>query len=141
MATKKPYAYGTPVSIETSLAEIRKLVARLGAVRFMSGEEPGRHLIGFEAHGRQVRFEITIPDGADQKEIMRRWRGLVLRIKSKVVAVEDEIVEFEEEFLNEIVLADGRTFGQFAIPQIQSLYESKKMPALLPGVIEGEVEG
>jgi hypothetical protein len=41
---------------------------------------------------------------------------------------------FEEGFLAHIVLPnDKRTIGDWLMPQIDKVYESGKMPALLPG--------
>ena len=99
----------------------------------MYGQENGREIIGFEVQERRVRFELPIPKDANEKEIMRLWRGLVHRIKSKVITVEEGIAEFEEEFLNEIVLANNQTVGEFVRPQIKAIYASHQMPALLPG--------
>ena len=42
-----------------------------------------------------------------------------------------EIERIEEEFLAHIVLPNGETYGQFAIPQIADAYQSKRMPKLL----------
>ncbi|GAG36103.1 unnamed protein product [marine sediment metagenome] len=62
----------------------------------------------------------------------QKWRALSLVIKAKLEAVESGISIFEEEFLAHIVLPDGRTIGDFMIPQIKTIYSSGKMPKLLP---------
>ncbi len=66
---------------------------------FMYGSEEGREMIVFDACGRRVRFELPIPNPDDSAEVARRWRGVVHRVKSKVIAVKEGIAEFEEEFL------------------------------------------
>ena len=57
-------------------------------------------------------------------------------IKAKLEAVESGITSIEQEFLPYIVLADGRTVSQFILPQIAQVYETGRMPKLLPGVEE-----
>lgn len=151
------YAEKTSVPIERSEAEIRGLVARYGARRYMSGtdEDIGLSVIQFEMHDRRVQFRLQLPRPDDRQfqttesgrartpaqarsaydqECRRLWRALVLTIKSKLESVESGIESFEEAFLPQIVLPGGTTFGQFAIPQIAHVYESGELPALLPGV-------
>lgn len=109
----------------------------------------------FQMNQRQVRFDLpllttesdevmygkvgqSIPkknlrDRAEQMN-RQRWRALALAIKAKLEAVASGITVFDEEFLAHIVLPDGRTYGEFATPQIAEVYEHKKMPPLLgPG--------
>jgi hypothetical protein len=66
-----------------------------------------------------------------EKETRRRWRCLVITIKSKLECVENGIATFEQEFLAHIVLPGGRTMGQVAIPQIETSYKENKLPPLL----------
>ena len=57
-------------------------------------------------------------------------------IKAKLEAVESGISIFEEEFLAHLVLPDGKTVGQFMLPQVEAAYETGKMPKLLPRYAE-----
>ena len=74
---------------------------------------------------------------------MQRWRALLLVVKAKLEAVEAEIATFEEEFLPHIVLPNGRTVGEMALPEIERAYQGGRTPALLlpaaDDVVEAEV--
>lgn len=145
------YAAGTEVSSDRSKAEIERTLVRYGAQQFASGWRQDCAMIGFIMHNRQIRFVLPIRpkkdfektpagrtrnyqsdiDRAWDQDIRQRWRALALAIKAKLEAVESGITTFEEEFLAHIVLPDGKTYGEFAIPQIASAYQHKKMPPLL----------
>lgn len=145
------YAEGTEVPAERSKAEIERTLIRYGAQQFASGWRIDAAMIGFIMHNRQIRFVLPIRakeefkltpagrrrtyqsdiDNAWAQDTRQRWRALALAIKAKLEAVESGITSFEEEFLAHIVLPDGKTYGEFAIPQIASAYEHKKMPPLL----------
>lgn len=139
------YAEGTTVDQYRTQAEIRKTLAKYKATGFAIGENLNKATVMFEMNGRRIRFAFEIPvkgklrDGrgsvASQKqvdqEIRRLWRCLLLSIKSKLECVDSKISTFEEEFLSHIVLPDGRTMGDLAIPQIKTSYERNEMPPLL----------
>lgn len=149
------YASNTSVSAEKSRAEIESTLQRFGADQFMYGWEDSRAVIVFRAQGRQIKFVLELPDKNDQRfqmtpggrkrrdpESMRKaweqetrsgWRALFLVIKAKLVAVDEGIVTFEQEFLAHIVLPSGDTVGDWAVPQVQTAYETGKMPLALPG--------
>jgi hypothetical protein len=78
------------------------------------------------------RSERAAEDAWSQ-EVRRRWRALALAIKAKLEVVESGIAQFEEEFLSYLVLPGGETFGQKTIPHLTEIYETGKMPKLLPG--------
>lgn len=148
------YAEGTTVASEKSRAEIERTLRRYGADAFMYFEDRGRAAIAFRAHDRHIRFLLPMPDRnarqfthtptkglrrnpdaqreAFEQAIRQRWRALTLVIKAKLEAVEAGISMFEDEFLANIVLPDGRTVSDFVKPQIAIAYESGKMPPLLP---------
>lgn len=148
------YAEGTTVSPEKSQAEIVSTLKRYGATGFMYGEEGGRGMVAFTAHGRQVRFivplvidrvqfrltdsgrtrDVASVDKLVDSEHRRRWRALALAIKAKLEVVETGIATFEDEFLANLVLPDGSTVGEWVSPQIEAAYADRQMPAMLPGV-------
>lgn len=153
------YAEKTTVTVERSEAEIKALVNRYGARKYMSGtdEDAGLSIIQFEMQDRRVLFRLQLPtedaedflyDGrgrrrtdtqvrnAYEQECRRLWRSLVITIKAKLESVESGIEGFEEAFLPQIVIpgAGGRTYGEFALPQIAQVYERGQLPSLLPGV-------
>src|SRR5215831_5864853 len=109
------YAATTEVPSDRSRAEIERTLQRYGADQFMYGWETRQAVIAFRAHGKQVRFELPLPDrrarefthtpgrqvlrsdGAQQEAyeqaVRQRWRALALVIKAKLEAVEAGITE------------------------------------------------
>ena len=148
------YAENTGVSSDKSRIEIERTLARYGADQFLYGWQDEAAVVGFRMVGRNVKFHLPLPDrNSDElkltperrtrrspeqvereyeKAVRQRWRALALVIKAKLEAVESGITEFDEEFLAHIVLPNGRTVGEFMVPQIASAYEHGEMPALLP---------
>ncbi len=145
------YARDTSVSSELSRLEIEKTLIRYGAENFAYATASGKALIGFTMYSRQVKFILPLPKkeefkltptGRDRTEksqydaweqaCRQRWRALLLVIKAKLEAVECGISVFEEEFMANIVLPDGRTAGDFMLPQITRAYETGTMPPMLP---------
>ncbi|HEY0171150.1 MAG TPA: hypothetical protein VGB98_09005 [Pyrinomonadaceae bacterium] len=159
------YAENTEVSADKSLAEIKQTLTRYGATKFAFFEEEERAAIGFEVKGRRVRFIVPLPSRTAEdivywypgngktkaprpiekqherweKSCRQRWRALALAVKAKLEVVESGISTFEEEFLAYVVLPDGQTVGEFLRPQIETSYQTGKMPPLLPGI--GETGG
>lgn len=150
----KKYAEGTSVAPERSRAEIERILTRYGADAFSYAYDEHMARIMFRADNRMVRFDIRLPklddpdithDGrgyyrepsarrsAQEKEIRRRWRAMALVVKAKLEAVESGLMTFEEEFLAHLVLPDGSTVGEQAVPAIAEAYESGEMPELFPG--------
>lgn len=149
------YASQTNVPSDKSRAEIERTLARYGASSFMYGWDQTRAVIAFEMNGRRLKFILPMPErdsrefthtpaknqrrsaaaaeAAYDQAVRQRWRALALVIKAKLEAVEAGIAEFEEEFLAHIVLPNGRTVGDFMVPQIAAVYETGQMPPLLTG--------
>jgi hypothetical protein len=75
---------------------------------------------------------------AYDQEVRRRWRALGLVIKAKLESVESGIETFESAFMANIVMPDGKTFGKYAGPAIESAYSTGKVPLLLPAFTGGE---
>ncbi len=140
------YAENTKVPIDRSQAEIKKILQKYKATGFAFMENTTMSVVLFEANFKRVKFVLPMPPlpsknatGASIKTFEQlcraRWRCLVLAIKAKLESVESGITTFEQEFMAHIVLPDGRTVGDVMIPQIESSYQSGKMPPLLgPGV-------
>ena len=143
------YAENTVVSVDKSQAEIKKTLTKYGASGFVFGEKAEAAMVLFEMKERKVKFMLPLPilqphtsawnqkkglyysqDKLD-KELRRRWRCLLLAIKSKLECVETGIATFEQEFMAHIVLPNGATVGQVMIPQIEGAYKSGNMPPLL----------
>ena len=137
------YAEQTAVPSEKSRAEIERTLTRYGAEAFQYGWTAGRAVIGFVAIGRQIRFELPLPDRASdeftltptgrvrtvamaekeyEQAVRQRWRALSLMVKAKLEAVQAEIVAFEDEFLPHTVMPDGRTVAQQIGPAVEHAY-------------------
>lgn len=130
------YAKGTTVVVSKSKAEIERVLEKYGAKSFGHFSEKGRAIIVFEAKDRRLRFDVPLPPdltmrGAEQLA-RERWRALLLCIKAKLEAVESKIETFDEAFLSHIVMPDGMTAAQHAIPRIEQAYKDNEVPALLP---------
>jgi hypothetical protein len=70
------FAAGTEVSAERTRAELERLLDRYGATQFgyVNGRDCAR--VGFEAHGRLVRFVLPLParDAAEFVKTPRQGR-------------------------------------------------------------------
>lgn len=130
------YAEKTTVPVSKSRMEIEDLIRKHGAGQFVSGYSGNRVMIGFTAYNRQVRFMVDIPAGKTQKDTeqleRQRWRALLLVIKAKFEAIDSGVSCFDDEFLAHIVLPDGKTCGDYMVPQLEAVYETGQMPELLP---------
>jgi hypothetical protein len=129
------YAEGTEVPAPKTRAEIETYLQKRGATRFAFGYLEDRAGISFVANGRMVRFTVPAPYPEEKgiraralrlsksnwridpgalaraidEEDRRRWRCLLLAIKSKFTTVESGIETFEEAFLANIVTTDNMT--------------------------------
>lgn len=154
------YAASTDVSSSKSRDEIERTLQRYGADQFMYGWKDTDAVVGFRMEGRHVRFILPLPsrDAAEFNEyvsrgytkarapeaaaklyeqaVRQRWRALALVIKAKLEAVETGISVFEDEFMANIVLPDGKSVSEWMRPQIAEAYRIGQMPSMLP-MLEG----
>lgn len=153
------YAQSTSVSVEKSRAEIESTLTRYGATAFAYAWQGSRASIQFEAKDRRIRFMLPLPDKTERRfthakharhytekprtpeaalkeweqACRQAWRALALVIKAKLEAVAAEITSFEDEFLAQIVLPDGKTVADHAKPEIAIAYQRGEMRPMLPG--------
>jgi hypothetical protein len=152
------YAQGTTVPVAKSKMEIEQLLTKRKARNFASGHNDGHALIAFELNNRRILLTFPLPDreGPEFKmttrygkearltpdqsekawdaECRRRWRAMVLIVKAKLEAVASGISTLENEFLANIVVPGGKTFGEWAAPHLQAAYDKGvNMPPLLGG--------
>jgi hypothetical protein len=145
------YAENTTVPVERSISEIVALIKKAGANRVMQVEEPGYVGISFFLHDRLLRFKVNLPaldsiprySGNNrylsdsqriarmQQRHMQRARALLLVIKAKLESVESGVETFEEAFLANVVMPNGMTIAEMAVPRISQAYESGETPSLL----------
>lgn len=152
------YAVSTDVSSDRSRQEIEKTLSKYGARQFMYGwgEHEGAEVavIAFQMRGRQVRFQLKMPDRnsrefthtptrmnrrsataqaeAYEQAVKQRWRALLLVIKGLLEGVEVGIVSFEDAFLAHIMLPNGQSVSEAAMPAINEAYETGTVASLLP---------
>jgi hypothetical protein len=125
------YAADTKVSVDKSILELRRTVARYGATGFAMAEDAGRAAVVFAMRNRRVRITVTMPPVGNfartptnrlrdpsaqrtewEKACRQRWRALNLIVKAKLEAVEAGITTFDEEFLAYLMLPAGQTVGE-----------------------------
>jgi len=146
------YAAQTEVSSSRSRDEIERTLVRYGADQFIYGWQDDAALVGFRMADRQVKFILPLPSKDEhrfthhargmrtpdaafkewEQAVRQRWRALLLVIKAKLEAVDSGISEFEDEFMANIVLPDGKTVSAWMRPQIGEAYRLGAMPAMLP---------
>lgn len=152
------YAQGTTVPISKSKQEIEELLTKRKAKNFAAGSKDGTAIIAFELDKRHIRICFPLPDidapefavtvryrkeapsspelkaKLHEAECRRRWRAVLLIVRAKLEAIESKIGTLESEFLANIVVPGGKTFGEFVGPQLQAAYErGVSMPPLLGG--------
>lgn len=156
------YAAQTQVPSDRSRTEIEKTLLRYGATQFAYGVDRTAALIGFVAHGRQIRFVLPLPDRAAttftttptgrrrtraqaeaefERAVRQHWRALALVVKAKLEAVEAGIAEFTDEFLAYTVLPDGSTVAEHIQDRISDAYRSGEVPELMPMPNRRAIEG
>ncbi|HEV8653302.1 MAG TPA: hypothetical protein VG276_28885 [Actinomycetes bacterium] len=149
------YASKTDVPVAASVAEIQRTVERFGAEEFGYAVRRDAGMVEFISGGRRVRIVVPLPD-RDAKEFTtylrggfryeraegeatkrweqasrQRWRALALVVKAKLEAVEAGISTFEAEFLAQLVLPGGITFGQAVAPRLEEVLAGSAPASLL----------
>lgn len=125
------YAEKTPVSVVDTIAEIRRVIVKHGGAQFVFGVGDDRVMIGFTKDERQVRMQVN-QDPRQEQRNKAVCRSLLLVTKAKLEAVAAGVSVFEEEFLANIVLPDGKLVGPQARASLAAAYEGREMPPLLP---------
>ena len=138
------YASETSVPVHQSIAEIEKMIAVRKHSGFQFADAGDQLAVMFTGPDRRVRFTLRFPSrpvvtatAAERarwdKARRSRCRALVLVIKAKFVSVESEVETFEEAFLAETVMPDGRTVIEHAGPLVIAAYrDGGTAPPLLP---------
>lgn len=147
------FAENTSVSVAKSRGEIEDMVMRYGGSEFASLLRDGEAWVGFKIGGRAIRFILPLPNKADFKTRPYRdshrdcgpeeqharweqacrtaWRALLLTIKAKLESAHSKIETFDEAFLAQIVLANGKTIGEVTAPQLAHVTVDAKAPLML----------
>ena len=154
------FAAETVVPIERSQAEVRAILNAHGCTKYAAIDDGPRSLIRAvltrEGGSIALQFVVTAPDpkdaiiqkirvgsrgsryrpsvqipGAVLQETRRRWRCLVILLKSKFASVDSGIATFQEEFLANIMLPGGGTVGDWASREIGPAIAEGRMPTSL----------
>lgn len=131
MSKSRAYAQRTKVPVSITRGEIEKTLTRFGATGFAFAQEPNRSMVAFRMNKRHIRFTLVMPKNFTPQEERQRWRALLLVIKAKLEAVRSGIVEFDTEFLGQIIMPNGQTVADLIKDQISAAYDSGQMPPLL----------
>ena len=124
------YAARTAVPVDKTRVEIEKVIRRYGATGFVSGWQNDDVRLEFLCRGRHIRFIMKEP--AVEQAKRQKWRSLLLLVKAKLEAVDAKITTFEEAFLGDIVMPDGKTVYERVREPIALEYE-KRAPVTLLG--------
>ena len=149
------YAKSTDVPVSRSRDEIERTLTRFGATAFAYyANQSGEVAIQFEINRLRVMMRMRLPDRSDsafqrdsrgrqraasaierdwEQACRQRWRSLANGIKAKLALIDDGISTVEREFLGDILLPDGRTVAEVALPQIAIAYETGEVPPMIPG--------
>ena len=122
------YAEKTKVPVSQSKGDIEKLVKKYGAEAFGILERQGHAQIVFSLMDRNIVFRMTLPEDVQQERSM--WRAILLTVKGKLESAERGIETFEDAFLANIVMPDGRTVSETTRPAIESSYSGNDVPLL-----------
>ena len=117
--------------VEKTISDIKWEVRKYGGEQFLHAVMEDRIVIGFTKDERMVRFQVE-QDIDDEQVSRQRARALLLVLKAKLEAVASGVSIFEDEFLANIVLPDGKLVLQHIRPKLIEAYESGQTPPLLP---------
>lgn len=142
MTSYAKYAKNTTVPAGRSKAEIERTLDRYGVDAFYYGKSAAGAAIGFTYKGRAIKLNVPVPDRNEfranktgdaswEKECRRVWRVLLLWIKANLEVIEAGLVTFEDVFLAQTCLPDGRTVGQEIQEKINAMVTDGQMPKLL----------
>lgn len=120
------FAQGTDVTPEKSQMQISKMLRDFKCGSVMMGYEGEKAFIGF-IHGK-VQVRLFCPLTQRESENRRRWRVMRIVIQSKFEVIACGIKTFEEEFFADIVMPNGRTVAQMALPSVNKAISSGLMP-------------
>jgi hypothetical protein len=149
MGSDRSYAQGTKVDAHGTQFDIMKALSRFGVAKhaFMSETcEDGsqRAAVAFEYAGLNYKISVLTPppdheafthsEGgrartqiqattAYESEIKRRWRSLYAVIKAKLIAVDDDVATFEQEFMAYILTGSGETLYESLEPELKKAAE------------------
>jgi hypothetical protein len=142
------YAKYTEVPVSKTRGEIERLLEVARAKQYGTAVDYDTLTVRvqFRLQDRIVRFTVGLPDSKKlgptrfARAERQRWRALLLVLKAKLESVESGIETFDSAFLAQIVMPNDSTVADLLKPHLVSAYRTGKMPLLLTGKPEEEVE-
>jgi hypothetical protein len=153
----KKFAENTEVPVSRTRAELEDMLGKYGATATAIFNSTNSAAVAFEMHGRRIMMKLKLPaidsdefqfavygargrqprtaEAAKQawdKACRRKWRSLLLAVKAKLVAAEDQVETFEDAFMAHVVMPDGATVSDHLRPRIAQADREQKMVPLLP---------
>lgn len=144
------YARNTTVSENQSINDIEDVLDKYGAENVAYGMTKLKAKIAFSLQDRHILFELPFPNPDDERftrtpnakkrrtdaEAMKHYkqerrsllRALLLCIKAKLESIEAGIENIEQAFLAQLVMPDGNTIGNWAVPQLEKMYNDGESP-------------
>jgi hypothetical protein len=117
----RAYAVDTKVPVAKTRTEIETLVMKRGALDYATFTEAKGAMIAFRLKERRIVFRLPLPKPDNAQDVRSRWRGLLLAIKAKFESIDRGVESFDEAFLAHVMMDNGQTFGQAAIPRLKEI--------------------
>jgi hypothetical protein len=152
----RKFAAGTVVSAGRTKGEIEDMLMSRGVSQFGTLADSNTAAVLFGFGGLTYRMSLPLPDSQSDEfwkvrvnasstreatpdqaankyaaEVNRRWRALAAVVKAKLIAVEEGITTFEDEFLSHVVTDNGQTLGTRMIPELQKAASLGRVPTIL----------
>jgi hypothetical protein len=131
------FAEDTRVPVATSQAQVKAMLQKAGATRTAVFEEPLNSSVAFQIGDGMYRITVPVDPSAKSaaQDEKRAWRLMGLLIKAKLEAVKEGASTIEREFLADMLLYNGRTVAETAMPEIERARVEGRMPKSL--MLEG----
>lgn len=135
--TARRFAEDTKVPVGQTQTEIKARLRAAGAVEIAIFERSTGDAVLFKLGTCAYRVTIPLdPKSRDPGQDTRRaWRLMGLLIKAKLEAIREGATTVEREFLADMMMRDGHTVAEWALPQIEAAYAAGRMPTSL--LLEG----
>ena len=119
----QPYAKGTRIPVKDSRDTIAALIKRFAVHNCATGILDGQDFVMFDHEGQTYRF--TVEPHKSEGEYRRRWRCLVLHIRSSLVIINEGVRDFSTVFMADRILPNGQSLGEYvkdnqAIPTVSA---------------------
>ena len=119
-------------TVDKSIEEIRKFLLQMGAKGFSFGSLEDKAYLTFSYQGKGVRLMLDVPQrpGKDatiaqlkkhEQARRKKWRQVLICIKSKFHCIQCEIETFEQAFMAHLLTKDGIIFSELALDHVAEI--------------------